>query len=58
MVQPAAFLRLLKPQSANDAVEKPHSEHLVQLWGDFFQTKPSSSFLAPYFPKLFSLPVR
>ena len=28
----------------NDAVEKPHSEHLFQLWVDFFQTKPWFSF--------------
>jgi len=26
---------------SNDAVEKPHSEHTVQRWAGFFQTKKS-----------------
>ena len=30
----------------NEAVEKPDSEHLFQLWVDFFQTKRLFSFLA------------
>jgi len=37
----------------NDAVEKPHSEHLFQFWVDFFQTKRWFSFLASYFLNYF-----
>jgi len=40
------FVRNLLP---NDAVEKPDSEHLFQLWVDFFQTKRLFSFLASCF---------
>lgn len=40
---------------ANDAVEKPHSENLFQLWVDFFQNKPLSSFSVSCFSKIISL---
>src|ERR1019366_2479480 len=41
--------------TSNDAVEKPHSEILFQLWVDYFQTKPLSSFSASRFSKIFPL---
>jgi hypothetical protein len=43
---------------ANDAVEKPHSEHLLQHGVEFFQTKPMSSFSASCFSKIFPLQIR
>jgi len=39
--------------TVNDAVEKSHSEHLLQHWVEFFQTKPMSSFSLPVFLKYF-----
>jgi len=39
----------------NDAVEKPHSKHLFQLWVDFFQTKRLSLFSVFIFGFLFFL---
>ena len=39
----------------NDAVEKPHSEHLLQHWVEFFQAKLLSSFSVVCFPITFPL---
>ena len=45
-------------ETPNDAVEKPHSEHLHQHWVEFFQTKPMSSFTTSCFSKIFPLQIR